>query len=201
MKALIKDYLLVLLVMGALALLFLLCIRTRSNTFLFLLSVLILLPNVYAFVFCVPFIPTPLAAVEMILEAAGLKPGDIVYDIGCGDGRIVYLAVKKYGVKGTGFELSPVVYLLAKARQLLWRSQACIKFGNIKQQDLSGADVIFCYLYPQVMRELEPKLMAEMKKGARLISHDYPLPSWKEKTVIDSTAGILPCKFWVYEKE
>jgi len=62
--------------------------------------------------------------VVVALAAARLQPGETVCDIGCGDGRIVYLAVKDYGVKGTGFELSPLVYLLAKVRQVLWRSGA-----------------------------------------------------------------------------
>jgi SAM-dependent methyltransferase len=141
-----------------------------------------------------------MAVAKRMAEAANLKPGEIVYDLGCGDGRIVYLAVKEYGVKGTGFELSPIVYLLAKARRFLWRFKAGIKFGNFYWQDLSDADAVFCYLSGGIMKELEHKLKAEMKKGARVVSYIYQFGSWPEQQRIVFEVGGRRSIIWVYEK-
>ncbi|MDO8803441.1 MAG: class I SAM-dependent methyltransferase [Elusimicrobiota bacterium] len=201
MKNALKDLLLVFLVFIALVFIFYLFCVTRRNTYLFIVLALIILPNILAFIYGAPFVPTPMAAAKRMVEAAGLKPGDIVYDLGCGDGRVVYLAAKEYGVKGTGFELSPIVYLLARLRHFLWRSEARIKFGSFYRQDLSDADVIFCYLTEDILKTLEHKLKAEMKKGARVVSFTYRFASWKEKQKIAFSEGWCQSAIWIYEKD
>ena len=200
MKHILKDLLLVLLVFAALLLLFFLFYRARGNTGLAVILALFILPNIAAFIYGVPFVPTPMAAVKIMLEAAGRKPGQIVYDIGCGDGRIVYLAAKDYGVRGTGLELSPIVYLLARLRHFFWRSKAGIKLGNFNWQDFSDADVVFCYLTPDVLTKLEHKLQAELKPGSRVVSYIYQFRSWKEKQVVVFSEGGRSYRIWVYEK-
>lgn len=189
------------LVFVSLLLLFYLLYGFRRNALFFAGLAVIILPNIFAFVKWAPFVPTPMPAVRKMVEAAGLKPGDIVYDIGCGDGRIVHLAVKEYGATGIGIELSPLVYLLARARRFLWSSKAGIEFGNFKWKDFSDADAVFCYLSDGSMAELENKLKAELKKGARVVSYIYPFPAWKEKQLITFEAGGRPSPIWLYVKQ
>ncbi len=166
------------------------------------LSVLILIsvPTIMAMVNGAPFVPTPMARVRKMLELANIKKGDRVYDIGCGDGRIVYLAANEYGADATGYELSPIVYVLARIRKFFWRSKAQIKFADFKMQDLSDADVIFCYLLPECLKKIEPKLNKMVKPGTKFISYAFEMPKWKlihqeERIANDNLAPV-----WVYEK-
>lgn len=194
-----KDLALVILVLAGLAGLFALLLHFRHSYWLLALFALAIYPNVPAFIDGAPFVPTPMEAAARMAAVAGLKPGDTVYDLGCGDGRVVWLAVRDYGAKGTGYELSPLVWLLAQARRLLWRSGAGIRFGDFRRANLSAADAVFCYLLPDSLAKLEPKLGAELKKGARVVLYRFPLPGWRPKARVDGPAGTQPV--WLYEKE
>lgn len=173
---------------------------TNQNIYSLALFILVLYPTLAALVNGAPFVPTPMTAVNRMIKAAGLKKGDRIYDIGCGDGRIVHLASKQYEISATGFELSPFVYMLAKIKQILWKSKAKIVFGNFKKHNLSEADVIFCYLLPETLAKLEPKLSRELKKGAKVISYAFPVSSWTEKTKIESDPKTRLAPIWIYEK-
>ncbi|MCA9373650.1 50S ribosomal protein L11 methyltransferase [Candidatus Peregrinibacteria bacterium] len=161
----------------------------------------LLIPTLAALVNGAPFVPTPMGAVEKMLKVSKIKKGDKVYDIGCGDGRVVYLAANKHEANATGFELSPFVFIFAKIRQLLWRSKAKIQFANFKHKNLSDADIIFCYLLPETLLKLEPKLSKELKPGARIISYAFPIASWEEvkKHPRDAKQNIAP--IWEYVKQ
>lgn len=161
--------------------LFYLITNSTPNIYSLIAYFLVLTPTIATLVNGAPFVPTPLRAVKKMLKISGLKKGDKVYDIGCGDGRVVYMAAKEYGADATGFELSPFIYAFARIRHFLWRSKAKIKFANFKTQDLSDADVIFCYLLPETLTKLEPKLSRELKPGARVISYAFPIAPWEEK--------------------
>jgi SAM-dependent methyltransferase len=184
-----------------LALLGFLVYLARGHTYLFVILALLLLPNVLAFVKAA-FVPTSMETAKKMVEAAGLKPGETAYDLGCGDGRIVYLAAELPGVKSTGFELSLIVYLLARVRKSLWRSKAAIKFGDLRLQNLSGADVVFCYLSNELIREQEQKFKTRLKKGARVVSHDFQLTTWKETNklvFVDPATPSGKSTIWVYQ--
>lgn len=174
--------------------------NTEMNIFSLSFYVLILYPTLSALINGAPFVPTPFKAVNRMLKEAKLKKGDKIYDIGCGDGRIVHLASKNYEVNAIGFELSPFVYVLARIRHFFWRSKAKIKFANFKRHDLSDADVIFCYLLPETLVKLEPKLSSELKKGARIISYAFPIKNWREKLKIKSDREQKLAPIWIYEK-
>jgi hypothetical protein len=128
-----------------------------------------------------PYVPTPQVVVDRMLELAQIKPGDTVVDLGSGDGRIMITAAQRYGARGFGVELNP---------RLVERSNEAAKTAGIAdrvkflQQDLfktdfREADVLTLYLLPDVNMVLRPKILADMKPGTRVVSHDYGMGLWR----------------------
>lgn len=189
-----------LLVLSMLVVLFLMPPKTL-NIYTAPIYALILIPTIMALVNGAPFVPTPMEAVEKMLTLAKIKTGEKIYDIGCGDGRMVYLAAKKYGANATGFELSPLVYFTARIRHFLWRSKAKIKFANFKSKNLSDADVIVCYLLPDTLSRLQEKLDRELKKGTRVVSYAFPIGNWKVSHMEERIPAMNIAPIWVYVKE
>lgn len=165
-----------------------------------ILVILLLIPTIIALVTGAPFVPTPMKRVKKMLALAKIKKGEKVYDIGCGDGRMVYLAAKNYQANAIGLELSPLVYLLAKIRQLFWQSKAKIYFSDFRFQNLSKADVIVCYLLPESLARLQQKLDLELKKGARVVSYAFPIGTWKVKQRIERDPEQNLAPIWMYER-
>ncbi len=120
------------------------------------------------------YVPTPHDIVEAMLEMAGIKKGDVVYDLGCGDGRIVVQAAKKCGCRGVGFEIVPK--LADQARENARKNHVAhlvrIKEEDLFKADFSEATLLPIYLLPDMLKKLKPKL-AKLKPGTRIISHDY----------------------------
>src|SRR5262249_33864742 len=131
-----------------------------------------------------PYIPTAEKVVEKMLEMAGVKEVDVVYDLGCGDGRIVITAVKKYGAKkGLGLELAPERVKLSKenADKAGVADKVEIREGDVlKLTDVSEASVVTLYLLPDINDKLKPMLRRTLKPGARVVSHDFDMgEDWK----------------------
>ncbi len=171
-----------------------------SNVFSLILLILISIPTIMAMVNGAPFVPTPMKRVKEMVKLAKLKQGDRVYDIGCGDGRFVYVAANQYGANATGYELSPLVYVLARIMKLIWKSKAEISFANFKMQDLSDADVIFCYLLPESLKKFEKKLTKMTKPGTKLISYAFEMPNWNLVQRIERNPKQNLAPIWIYER-
>ncbi len=158
---------------------------------------ILVIPTIYALLGA-PFVPTPLPRVRKMLELAKVKSGDKVYDLGCGDGRLVHLAAREHNAKAIGFELSPPIWFWAKISQPFWRSKAKIKFRNFYKQDISDADVIVCYLMPETLKKFQKKL-SKLKKGTRIVSYAFQIPDLNlihhEKKVEKKNYSPI----WVYE--
>lgn len=124
----------------------------------------------------VVFVPTPQEVVEKMLELAEVKKGDIVYDLGCGDGRIVVTAAKKYGVKAYGFDIDPkrVAESLANVKSNKVEHLVTIKQADIFKLDLREASVVTLYLLPELNVRLMPQL-EKLKPGSRIVSHDFAM--------------------------
>ncbi|MCF7831159.1 methyltransferase domain-containing protein [Candidatus Gracilibacteria bacterium] len=127
----------------------------------------------------VPCVSTSQKMVKKMIGLANLKKGDITYDLGCGQGRIVFQVAKK-GIKCTGFEIvRPWVWLanLKKALFIKKEQKKLIEFkcADFFKEDLSKADVIFCYLWPSIMERLYKEKWQQLKKGTRIISHGFPI--------------------------
>ncbi|MEK7644468.1 MAG: SAM-dependent methyltransferase [Patescibacteria group bacterium] len=130
-----------------------------------------------------PWVPSKTADVERFIKLAQISDGKIVYDLGCGDGRILQ-AVVLAGSDARGFELSLLPYLLAKIRLFRNRKKCRIEYGDFWFKNLSEADVVYIFLMPKIYEKLVIKLKAELKPGTKVVSYVWPLPGL-EPVIID----------------
>ncbi len=140
-----------------------------------------------------PFYPTPEAVVEKMLKLGGLKKGEKMFDLGSGDGRIVIMAAQKFGADATGIEMDKDLYnkSMEKIRSLGLKNARIIN-GDIFKQDYSSADMLTVYLLPLSNDKVRPMLEQQLKKGTRIVSHDFEFKDWnseKIETVDDDGEG------------
>jgi SAM-dependent methyltransferase len=144
-----------------------------------------------------PAYPTPQAVVERMLKLADVRPGEMVYDLGCGDGRIVITAATKFSAKAVGVEIRRDIYetTLARVASLGLSEQVHIVHGDALKTDLSPADVVTLYLLTSSNERLRPVLEAQLKVGARVVSHDFEIRGWKpeqtEKMMIQGRPHMI----------
>ena len=124
-----------------------------------------------------PFIATPGRLMRKIVALAEIQPGECVYDLGCGDGRFLIEANKRYGARAVGIDISPLVCNLARLNIWLKRAHVVIQRANFKKYDFSDADVIFCYLVPDHLAFLGEQLTT-LKKGCRIVSRRFEIPGY-----------------------
>jgi SAM-dependent methyltransferase len=156
----------------------------------------------------VPYVPTPPPVVEAMLKLAAVKAGDVVYDLGCGDGRIVVTAVKDFKAKrGVGIDLDPqrVKESVAHAKEAGVADKTEFREGDVlKLESVADADVVTLYLYPTVNRRLEPMLRKTLKPGARVVSHDFRIGDWapdRMERVRDDRGHDHVLYLWTVKKE
>jgi len=132
-----------------------------------------------------PFVPTPMPVVDKMLEMAQLDGSDIVYDIGCGDGRIIIGAAKRYGARGVGVDIVPerIQECLAGAKEAAVENLVEFKQQDAMTLDISPATVVTLYLLPESNLLLRSKLEAELRPGTLVISHNYSIAGWEKKEV------------------
>ncbi|MFD3003865.1 SAM-dependent methyltransferase [Pontibacter toksunensis] len=128
----------------------------------------------------VPYVPTSQEVVDAMLKLGKVKKDDVLYDLGCGDGRIVVTAAKQYGTKGTGVDIDPqrIEEANANAREADVTDKVRFVEGNLFDMDLSEATVVTLYLLPSVNLKLRPKLL-QLKPGTRIVSHAFDMDDWK----------------------
>ena len=147
-----------------------------------------------------PYVSSPARVVDRMLELANIKPGEIVYDLGSGDGRVLIAAVEKYKARAVGVEISPK--LVAAASTNIQKAgivdQARVVQGDVMDADLNGADVVIIYLATSLNEKLRPRFEKFLKPGARVISHDYAVPGWKPARV-EKTDDRHTHLIYVYE--
>lgn len=138
-----------------------------------------------------PFVQTPLEVAKKMLDLSHVKSGEILYDLGCGDGRLIILAAKDIGAQSTGIELREDLVERAKLeiKRLNLEGKVKVIQGNFFDVNISDADVITLYLTSSANERLRPKLEAELKNGVRVISHDFKVPGWKPSGVYDELLG------------
>jgi SAM-dependent methyltransferase len=127
-----------------------------------------------------PYVPTPQAVVDRMLELAQVKPGDTVIDLGSGDGRIVIAAAQKFGARGLGIELDARLVEASRdhARRAKVADRVSFQQGDVLLAELSQASVVTVYLLPNLMGRLQSRFIYELKPGTRIVSHSFGMAGW-----------------------
>lgn len=149
----------------------------------------------------VPYVPTRPEVVNAMLKLASVSSGDVVYDLGCGDGRIVITAARDYGATGKGIDINPERIAEAKVNARKANVENKVKFavGDLFKTDFSQASVVTLYLLPAVNLRLRPILLRQLKPGTRIVSHAFDMGDWKpEKTLEVNGATIY---LWTIPKK
>jgi precorrin-6B methylase 2 len=129
----------------------------------------------------VPYVPTTEPAVEAMLKLANVKKGDVLYDLGCGDGRIVIAAAKKYGARGVGIDINPVRINEAKENARKAGVENLVRFveQDLFEANIREATVVTLFLLPNINLKLRPKLLADLRPGTRVVSNTFDMGDWK----------------------
>ena len=135
-----------------------------------------------------PSVGAPEHAVDKMLDMANLKPGETLYDLGCGDGRILVAAAQRYRIKGVGIEISrrEAEKAAENVRKHKLQNQVTIVHGNFMHTDLSSANVVTLYLATEANDTLRPNLEHYLRPNTRVVSYDYPIPGWKPMDTSES---------------
>jgi SAM-dependent methyltransferase len=144
----------------------------------------------------VPYVPTTPAIVDAMLKLASVSSTDVVYDLGCGDGRIVIAAAKQYGARGVGVDIDPdrITEARANAKAAGVEHLVTFRVEDLFVTDIKDATVVALYLLPSVNRRLIPKLRSDLKRGARVVSNSFDMGTeWPadQRVPIDNTAIFL----------
>jgi SAM-dependent methyltransferase len=159
----------------------------------------ILLSGCFATVFAqgripdVPYVPTKQTVVDAMLKLAKVTSNDVVFDLGCGDGRIVITAAKDFGATGTGIDIDPARILEANENAKKANVADKVKFveADLFKTDFSSASVVTLFLLPSINLKLRPQLLAQLKPGTRIVSHAFDMGDWKpEQTIYVDGATI-----------
>lgn len=128
-----------------------------------------------------PWVPTPLQTVRRMLRLAGVRPGEKVYDLGSGDGRVLIIAAREFGAQAVGIEIDPLRYLWTRVLVALLGlgDRVSVRRANFFDVNLSDADVVTLYLVQRTNERLMPKLWRELRPGARIVSHAFTFPGWQ----------------------
>jgi cyclopropane fatty-acyl-phospholipid synthase-like methyltransferase len=148
-----------------------------------------------------PFVPTPQEVVDRMLELAQVSHGDLLYDLGSGDGRIVITAARRYGAQAVGFEIDPALVTNSKLniKEAGVEALAEIRDQDVRTVDLSPASVVTMYLYPGANLRLRAAIMRQLKPGSRVVSHDFSMGDWKPDRVermTDSAGFVRTIYLW-----
>ena len=144
------------------------------------------------------FTTTHRSKIKKVLEVVPMHPGQVLYDLGCGDGRFLIAAWRRYKVKAIGFEINLWAYLLSRLRLGLRQSHVSVYFQDFWKADLSDADIVFCYLFPDVMEKLRQKLSKELKAGAKVISCNFEIPGWRPEKILTAYHPLHADPIYIY---
>ncbi len=164
---------------------------------LWIVVFVIIVSFAYGGISAAPWVPTWGADVDRFMQLADIASGQKVYDLGCGDGRLVIAAARR-GAHAVGYEVSLIPYALAQVRRFVsgQSNRAHIVLKDFWRADLSDADVVYVFLMEKIYDKLQAKLEQELKPGAKVVVYVWPLPGW-EPCVVDETDGQP--KLFVYE--
>ena len=145
----------------------------------------------------VPYVPTQEEVVAEMLSTAGVKKGDVLYDLGCGDGRIVITAAQQFGIRGVGIDIDPARIKEARLNAEKAGVTSLVKFieQDLFESKIGEATVVTLYLLPAINLKLRPKLFRELKPGTRIVSHAFDMGDWKPEKQLDVNGETI--YYWV----
>ena len=148
-----------------------------------------------------PYIPSPQIVVDRMLELARIKPGETVYDLGSGDGRILITAAQKFRAKAVGIEMSPDLCksTMAKVDRLGLQDLVKVMQANLLKVDLSPANVVTIYLLTSSNMRLRPNLEKYLRPGARVVSNDFEIRGWRPREVVNLRVEGMEHTIYLYE--
>ncbi len=152
-------------------------------------------------VYDVPFVPTPEVVVKRMLQLANVKPGEVLYDLGCGDGRIIITAARDFGARAFGVEIRKDLYeqCVRRIKELGLEDRITVINGNFFEVPVSDADVVTMYLLTSVNERLRPKLEKELRPATRVVSHDFEMIGWKPVIAEDLYEEWRSHKIYLYK--
>lgn len=143
------------------------------------------------------YVSTSRRRIRAVLDELDLKPGRVLMDLGCGDGRLLRAARRRSDIFAVGYEVNPLAYLKAKIYSA--GRGIDIRYGNFWYEAIYAADIIFCYLFPDVMARLAEKLQAEAKPGAVIVSFNFPIPSFAPFKVLRPAGACQNDPIYFYQ--
>ena len=157
--------------------------------------------DVIGFMYDVPFVATPEVVVRRMLQLARVQPGEVVYDLGSGDGRIVIIAAKEFGARSYGVEIRKDLYeqSMARIKDMGLADRATIINASFYDVPLTDADVVTMYLLTSVNERLKPKLEKELRPAARVVTHDFEVPGWRPVVVEEVYEDWRSHKLYLYK--
>lgn len=172
---------------------------TISLTLLFIVLVLVLLFVIFSFssyFFGGPFVPSQYQIIKKVMDIVEIKEGSVFIDLGSGDGRLLIQAAKQ-GAFAVGYELNPFWYYISKLNVLLHgvKEKVKVKRENFINADLKEADILYLYLFPEKIADLEKVLRRTLKQGAKIITYKFPFSNWQERKRLEKE------KIYLYVKE
>jgi len=164
------------------------------------LIILIILTMAVAGKSLAPWVPSWTKDLPRIFKLADLKPGQIFYDLGCGNGKVVVYANKHFKAKAIGLEIGLPLYLVCKIKQLFnWDKNLQFKYKNLFSEDLSQADVVFVFGMPNTIKDkLKAKLEKELKKGAKVVSYVFAVKGWEPVKISKDENKQIP--IYLYQR-
>lgn len=152
-------------------------------TYIALIIVLLCLSTfAYAGISAAPWIPSWKSDVQRFLDIADIQPGNIVYDLGCGDGRIL-VAAAKAGAYAKGYEISILPYVIAKLRSLRYGEHMKVYYKSFWKADIHDADIVFVFLMPKTNQRLKHKLQQELRPGTKIVTYVWPFTDWQTDAI------------------
>ncbi len=155
----------------------------------------------YAGMRAAPWLPVFKKDIDRIIQLAQIKDDDLVYDLGCGDGRVIAAMANNTQAQFVGYEVSFLLYLLAKLKIIFLglSKRVEIRYADFLRRDLGQAKIIFCFLTPMAMKKLAPKFKKELKKGTRIISYSFSLPDWQPRAISRLDDRSIPIYYYVVD--
>ena len=147
-----------------------------------------------------PYVSTPQSVVEAMLRLADVRKEDVIYDLGCGDGRMVITAARSFGARGVGIDIDPrrIEEANASARFVGVSDRARFVVQDLFKTDFSEASVVTLYLFPELNAKLLPKLRGELRPGTRIVSHQFGIGDWKPERSETAWSGTLDHQIYLW---